>query len=154
MFLILANGDARGVVSRFEALKCSRDAGLDLVLVSQQHGDKPPTCKIMDYGKEKYKANKNKSKKKTSVTKEVHLRNGLGIDAHDLQTKHRHIVKFLGKKHKVKYIFSVKGRQRRDMNEALKRCNEYLSEFVDIATWSPPKIAGGSIIVVLSPKSV
>ena len=54
----------------------------------------------------------------------------------------------------MKYIFSVRGRQKRDMTEALKRCNEYILEFDDIATWSPPKVAGGSIIVVLSPKSV
>ena len=131
----------------------SRDAGLDLVLVSYQKDDNPPICKIMDYGKMKYKENKSKSKKKQTVTKEIHLRNGLGIDVHDLQTKHRQIKKFIDKKNKVKYIFSVRGRQKRDMQEALNRCNEYISEFVDIATWSPPKIAGGSVIVVLSPKS-
>jgi len=150
--LILENGDSRGVVSRFEALSCSHEAGLDLVLISQDK-DKPPICKIMDYGKVRYEENKKKPKKKQTVTKEVHLRNGLGIDVHDLQTKHRQIKKFIGKKNKVKYIFSVRGRQKRDMQEALKRCNENISEFDEIATWSPPKVAGGSIIVVLSPKS-
>ena len=151
--MILENGDKRGVVSKYEALNCSREAGLDLVLVSSQKDDQPPICKIMDYGKVRYEENKNRSKKKQTVTKEVHLRNGLGIDVHDLQTKHRQIKKFIGKKNKVKYIFSVRGRQKRDMQEALKRCNENISEFDDIATWSPPKIAGGSIVVVLSPKS-
>ena len=107
----------------------------------------------MDYGKVKYEENKKRSKKKQTVTKEIHLRNGLGIDVHDLQTKHRQIKKFIDKKNKVKYIFSVRGRQRRDMEEALKRCNEYISEFDEIATWNPPKVAGGSIVVILSPKS-
>lgn len=152
VFLILEDGENKGIVSRYEALNLSREAGLDLVLLSQK-GNEPPICKLMDYGKVKYDEKKKKSKKNNIETKEIHLRNALGIDIHDLQTKHRQIKKFIEKKHKVKYVFTVRGRQRRDMQEALKKCNENISEFLDIATWTEPKIAGGSIIVVLSPKS-
>ena len=152
VFLILENGDAKGIVSRREALDYSSKVGLDLVLISSQK-DKPPICKVMDYGKMIYSQNKSKSKKKLA-TKEIHLRNAMGIDVHDLKTKHKQIRKFLDKKHRVKYIFTVRGRQRRDMKEALKRCNEYVAGFDDIAIWKDPKISGGSIIVLLCPKSV
>ena len=154
VFLILENGDVKGVMPRNEALDYSKNVGLDLVLVSFQENNEPPICKVIDYGKMKYKQNKSKSKKKSFVIKEIHLRNAMGIDIHDLKTKHKQIRKFLCKKYRVKYIFTVRGRQRRDMNEALKKCNEYIAEFEDIAAWKDPKTSGSSIIVLLCPKSV
>ena len=153
LFLIAEDGSTIGAVTREEALQRSRSAGLDLVLISHKNNDKPPVCKILDYGRMKYEEKKNNhNKKKSVVTKEIRLRNAMNISDHDLDIKHRQMRKFLEKKNKVKYVFVVKGRQRRMMDEAKEKLNENLSQFKDIATWDEPKTSDGTIIVLLSPK--
>lgn len=152
VFLIDEEGSAIGTVTREEALQRSKSAGLDLVLISSKGNGQPPICKMLNYGKLKYDKKKNRSKKKPVVIKQIRLRNAMNISDHDLETKHKQIRKFLEKKNKVKYVFVVKGRQRRMMGEAKRRLNENISQFADIATWSEPSEADGTIIVLLSPK--
>ena len=60
--LVLADGDMAGVVSKEEAINRAFEAGLDLVAISPNAD--PPVCKILDYGKFKYEAQK---KKKNSL---------------------------------------------------------------------------------------
>ena len=79
-----------GIVDRNEALQMAQDAGLDLVEVAASAN--PPVCRIMDYGKYRYEAQKKKqeAKKRQAVVeiKEIKLRPK--TDEHDYQTKLKH----------------------------------------------------------------
>ena len=65
--LVDADGQMAGVVGLPDALEKALDAGLDLVEVSPNAN--PPVCKILDYGKFKYEAQKkaNAARKKQRV---------------------------------------------------------------------------------------
>jgi translation initiation factor IF-3 len=54
--LIDANGTNQGTVETVVAIKMAQEAGMDLVEISPN--TTPPVCKIMDYGKFKYSAQK------------------------------------------------------------------------------------------------
>ena len=62
-----------GIISTDEALRKARDAGMDLVEVSPN--ERPPVCRIMDFGKHKYnQAKKQKQRHHEQKIKEVRLR--------------------------------------------------------------------------------
>ena len=88
-------GNQLGVLDTREALTKAEDFGLDLVEV-QPNAD-PPVCKILDYGKFKYeaqkRANEARKKQKTIDVKEIKFRPN--IDEHDYQVKMRNVSKFL-----------------------------------------------------------
>ena len=88
-------GEQLGVLDTFDAIRKAEDFGLDLVEV-QPNAD-PPVCKILDYGKFKYEAQKraNEARKKQKIieVKEIKLRPN--IDEHDYQVKMRNVQKFL-----------------------------------------------------------
>lgn len=111
MRLVSSTGQNLGIVSLNEALRIAKEEGLDLVEVAPNAD--PPVCKIMDYGKFKYRASKKiqESKKKTRVfqLKEVKLRPR--TDDHDLDTKIKSIKKFLEKKNRVKITIFYRGRE-------------------------------------------
>ena len=88
------DGEQLGVLDTFDAIRKAEDFGLDLVEV-QPNAD-PPVCKILDYGKFKYEAQKraNEARKKQKIieVKEIKLRPN--IDEHDYQVKMRNVQKF------------------------------------------------------------
>ena len=93
-----------GVMKTADAIAEADAQGLDLVEVSPNTD--PPVCKILDYGKFKYEAQKkkNEAKKKQKIieVKEIKLRPN--IDEHDYQVKMRNVQKFLDEGDKVKEI--------------------------------------------------
>jgi len=99
--LITQDGEQAGVMVLSQAIERARDAGLDLVEVASE-GD-PPVCKLMDYGKFKYRQKKktHQSRAKQHVTRMKELRLKLKTDQHDINIKREHARKFLEKKHKV-----------------------------------------------------
>src|SRR6185436_4845329 len=84
--LIGAQGEQLGLVPTIQALEQARAAGLDLVEVAAD--DRPPVCRILDYGKMRF-TNSQKNNKSTKVRqqklKEIRLRPK--TDEHDLATK-------------------------------------------------------------------
>ena len=88
-------GTQLGVLDTSEAIRQAEEFGLDLVEV--QPNVDPPVCKILDYGKYKYEAQKraNEARKKQKIieVKEIKLRPN--IDEHDYQVKMRSVQKFL-----------------------------------------------------------
>src|SRR5271165_4535145 len=92
--LIGAGGEQLGLVPTAQALERAREAGLDLVEVAA--GERPPVCKILDYGKMRF-ANSQKAHKATKVRqqklKEIRVRPRTGD--HDVDTKVAHARKFL-----------------------------------------------------------
>ena len=109
--LIGADGENIGVVTAREAMDLADEAGLDLVEISPNAD--PPVCKILDYGKYKYEAQKkkNEAKKKQKIidVKEIKLRPN--IDDHDYDVKMRNMRRFLGDGDKVKVTLRFRGRE-------------------------------------------
>ncbi len=78
--MINDEGQPLGVISLEEALDHAEKAGLDLVEVSANAN--PPVCKIMDYGKYRYK----QSKKFAGCTKKP---NGDSREGNPVETQNR-----------------------------------------------------------------
>ena len=95
-------GAQLGIISIREALNHAEDEGFDLVEVSPDA--KPPVCKIIDYGKLKYREQKSKkeAKKKQKIIEVKEIKMRPGIDKHDYQVKIKALSKFINGGNKVK----------------------------------------------------
>jgi len=151
--LIDDTGENRGVVPIAEALSLAERAGLDLVEVSP--GADPPVCKILDYGKYKYEAQKKKAearkKQKTIEIKEIKMRPS--IDAHDYEVKMRSIHRFLGEGDKVKVTLRFRGREMAHQDRAIKvleRVREDIGEIAKVEQF--PKMEGRQMTMVVAPR--
>ena len=116
--IISIEGNDLGIVDRSVALTMAKDAGLDLVQLSETDG--VPLVKIMDFGKNLYskkkKMSEGKKKQKVIKVKEVKLRPSIGD--HDYQTKLNNSIKFLNEGNKVKITLVFrKGREAFKKNE-------------------------------------
>lgn len=132
--LIAADGSQLGVVSIREALRLAYEAGLDLVEVAPQ--SKPPVCKLIDYGKLKYREQKRdaESRKKGVVKeiKELWLR--YNTDEHDIETKVKAARKFLAEGIKVRFLMRFHGREVVYEDLANKIFDTIIGMLVDIAS--------------------
>ena len=151
--LIDADGEQVGLVPIKEGLEMAEEAGLDLVEVSPNAS--PPVCKILDYGKYKYeaqkKANEARKKQKTIDVKEIKMRPG--IEEHDYQVKMRSVRKFLDNGDKVKMTIRFRGREmaHQDLGvRVLDRIREDLDADVKIEQF--PKTEGRLMTMVVAPK--
>ena len=151
--LIDADGEQVGLVPINEGLEMAEQSGLDLVEVSPNAS--PPVCKILDYGKYKYeaqkKANEARKKQKTIDVKEIKMRPG--IEEHDYQVKMRSVRKFLDHGDKVKMTIRFRGREmaHQDLGmRVLDRVRDDLEEFVKIEQF--PKTEGRLMTMVVAPK--
>ena len=151
--LIDADGEQVGVVSVAEGIGLADEAGLDLVEVSPNASR--PVCKILDYGKYKYeaqkKANEARKKQKTIDVKEIKMRPG--IEEHDYQVKMRSVRKFLDNGDKVKMTIRFRGREmaHQDLGmRVLDRVRDDLDEEVKIEQF--PKTEGRLMTMVVAPK--
>ena len=147
------DGEQLGVLDTLEAIRKAEDFGLDLVEV-QPNAD-PPVCKILDYGKFKYEAQKraNEARKKQKIieVKEIKLRPN--IDEHDYKVKMRNVQKFLDAGDKVKVTLRFRGREmaHQDLGaNVLTRVREETDEFAKVEAM--PKMEGRQMIMVLAPK--
>ena len=150
--VISSSGKQLGIISIREALYHAEDEGFDLVEVSPDA--KPPVCKIVDYGKLKYKEQKSKKeakkKQKTIEVKEIKMRPG--IDKHDYEVKIKALSKFISGGNKVKVSLRFRGREMEHQNlgmELLKKLTEEVSEYAKIEI--PPKPEGRQIMMILVP---
>ncbi|OYQ36419.1 translation initiation factor IF-3 [Niveispirillum lacus] len=151
--LVDANGEMVGVVSLRDALYAAEEAGLDLVEVSPNAD--PPVCKILDYGKYKYeaqkKANEARKKQKIIEVKEIKLRPN--IDEHDYEIKMKAMRRFLEEGDKVKVTMRFRGREmaHQDIGMAvLVRVREALDDLGKVEQM--PKLEGKQMIMVLAPR--
>ena len=142
-----------GVVALREARFYASDAGLDLVEVSPNA--EPPVCKILDYGKFKYDAQKRaaeaRKKQKTIEIKEIKMRPG--IDDHDYGVKMRAVVRFLGEGDKVKVTMRFRGREMAHQGlgmQVLDRVKAELEEMAKVEQF--PRLEGRQMTMVLAPR--
>lgn len=109
--LIMDDGEQKGVLTTRDAIKIAEDAGLDLVEVAPEAN--PPVCRLIDYGKLKYreqkKAAETRKKTVTQAIKEIRIR--YSTDSHDLETKVKHAKRFLEEGDKVRFSMRFRGRE-------------------------------------------
>ncbi len=151
--LIDHKGEQAGIVSIEEAQRMADEVGLDLVEVAADSD--PPVCKLLDYGKFKYEAQKKASearkRQKTFDVKEIKMRPG--IDRHDYDVKMRNILKFLEEGDKVKVTLRFRGREmvHQDIGmRVLQRVQDDLGDLVKIEQW--PRLEGRQMTMVMSPR--
>ena len=153
MRLVDDAGEMIGVLSLGDAQARAEAVGLDLVEVSPNAA--PPVCKILDYGKYKYDAQKRaaeaRKKQKTIDIKEIKMRPG--IDNHDYDVKMRRIVEFLGEGDKVKVTLRFRGREMAYQNlgmQVLDRVRDELDELGKVEQF--PKMEGRQMTMVIAPR--
>ncbi|MBU0637543.1 MAG: translation initiation factor IF-3 [Planctomycetes bacterium] len=137
-----------GIVSLDEALRTAREAGMDLVEVAPR--ERPPVCRIMDYGRWKYRQKKHIRKHHEQHLKEVRLRPK--TDAHDRQIKINRAVEFFRKGNKVQFTMVFRGRERmhRDIGFAtLRGIADDFGERVKVER--PPGMDGRRMVMILAP---
>ena len=129
------------------------EAGLDLVEISPNA--EPPVCKVLDYGKYKYEAQKkaaeSRKHQKTQDVKEIKMRPG--IDIHDYEVKMRSVNRFLETGDKVKVTMRFRGREmaHQDLGMAvLERVREQTEDLAKVETM--PQLEGRQMTMVLVPK--
>jgi translation initiation factor IF-3 len=150
--LIGAQGEMVGVVPTSQALEMAREANLDLVEVAPL--ERPPVCKIMDFGKFKF-LQKQKAKDKTKThhqkLKEIRLRPKTGD--HDIETKINQAKKFLEHKDKVLVYVVFKGREMQHIEEGRRIINHVLEKIGDLAkVEKAPSMEGKRMSAMLAPK--
>jgi translation initiation factor IF-3 len=151
--LVDAEGNMSGVYKLDDALREASSVGLDLVEVSPNA--EPPVCKILDYGRFKYEAQKKKNearkKQKIIEVKEIKLRPA--IEQHDYDVKMRAVRKFLEEGDKVKVTLRFRGREmaHQDLGaKVLERVREDLGEEVKIE--QSPRMEGRQMVMVMAPR--
>ena len=152
--VISSSGKQLGIISIREALNYAEDEGFDLVEVSPDSN--PPVCKIIDYGKLRYREQKSKKeakkKQKTIEVKEIKLRPG--IDKHDYLVKLKALSKFIGGGNKVKVSMRFRGREIEHKNlgmDLLNKLTEEVAEYAKVEIL--PKFEGKQIMMVLVPQT-
>ena len=142
-----------GVVSLATANKMAEEAELDLVEIAPTA--QPPVCRIMDYGKFKYRESKKrheaKLKQKQIVVKEVKFRPG--TDEGDYKIKLRNLIRFLEEGDKTKITLRYRGRELAHQEfgiRLLERVRGDLEPFGVVEQW--PKMEGRQLVMVLAPK--
>jgi len=150
--LVGDEGEQLGIVSLREALFKAEEAELDLVEIAPLA--KPPVCRIMDFGKHKYRESKKqheaKLKQKQIQVKEVKFRPG--TDENDYQVKLRNLIRFLSEGDKAKITLRFRGREMAHQElgmEQLKRIEADLAEYATVEQF--PKMEGRQMIMVLAP---
>jgi len=151
--LIDETGENHGAVAIDKAIDMAKAAGLDLVEISPNAT--PPVCKILDYGKYKYKAQKKASlarkKQKTVDVKEIKLRPG--IEKHDYDVKMRSIDKFLTAGDKVKVTLRYRGREMAHQEIGMDVLSRVREQFADVTKIEQmPKMEGRQMIMIIAPK--
>ena len=134
-------------------MKMAEDAEIDLVEIAPTA--KPPVCRLMDYGKFKYreskKAHEAKLKQKQIQVKEVKFRPG--TDEGDYKIKVRNLTRFLTEGDKTKVTLRFRGREMAHQEigmQLLKRIEADLKEAGVVEQW--PKLEGRQMIMILGPK--
>ncbi|NBW87035.1 MAG: translation initiation factor IF-3 [Planctomycetia bacterium] len=149
--VISAEGGQLGIISTEEALNLARGAGLDLVEVAPN--EKPPVCRIMDFGKFKYQQKKKHHKTHVhhAKIKEIRLRPKTG--EHDIEFKVNQAKNFL--QHKDKVIVSVvfRGRELAHIDEGQRVMKMILEQLDPVSkVEASPQQMGRRLVCTLAPK--
>jgi translation initiation factor IF-3 len=153
--LIGAQGEQVGIVNIAIANAQAEAAELDLVEIAPMAV--PPVCRIMDYGKFKYRESKKrheaKLKQKQITVKEVKFRPG--TDEGDYMIKMRNLARFLEEGDKCKVTLRFRGREMAHQEFGYKLIERVRNELEALSVVEQfPKMEGRQMVMVLAPKKV
>ncbi len=151
--LIDASGHNHGPTPIQAALEMAQGAGLDLVEIAPNSS--PPVCKLLDYGKYKYQAQKKaaeaRKKQKVVEVKEIKLRPM--IDDHDYDVKMRSMRRFFEEGDKVKITLRFRGRELAHQELGFQLLNRVKTDIGPMAkVESEPRFEGRQMTMVLAPR--
>ena len=151
--LIGVDNEQLGVVSLDTAMQMAEEADTDLVEIAPTA--EPPVCRLMDFGKFKYRESKKrheaKLKQKQVQVKEVKFRPG--TDEGDYQIKLRNLLRFLQEGDKAKVTLRFRGREMAHQEFGVRLLERVRDDLVEIATVEQfPKLGGRQMIMVVAPK--
>jgi translation initiation factor IF-3 len=151
--VVSETGEQLGVITTEDALERARDVGLDLVEVAPN--ERPPVCRIMDYGKYKYEQEKKKKEQKKHQVqiklKEVKFH--VNVGDHDYETKMRNLTKFIEHGDRVKVSLMFRGRENahRELGfEVINRVIQDTAEYTSVD--QVPRLQGRFVTAILVPK--
>jgi translation initiation factor IF-3 len=151
--LVAENGDQLGIRSVQEALRLAEEANVDLVEIAPLAV--PPVCKLMDYGKFRYreqkKAHEAKLKQKQIQVKEIKFRPA--TDEGDYKIKLQKLIDFLEEGDKAKVTLRFRGREmaHKEFGERLlERVRKDLDAVGVVEQY--PKLEGRQMVMVIAPK--
>ena len=142
-----------GVLTREEAIALAEEAGLDLVEI-QPTAD-PPVCRIMDYGKFKFEAQKkaNAAKKKQKIVEIKELKFRPTTDDGDYNIKLRNLRRFLEEGDKVKVNIRFKGREMAHQELGMQMASRIEKDLADeVVIEQRPRLEGRQMIMMVAPK--
>ena len=142
-----------GVVKLNKALEMAESVGLDLVEVSPNA--KPPVCKILDYGKFKFEAQKKaaKARKKQKIIDIKEIKFRPNIDTNDFNIKIKNVNKFLAAGDKVKITMRYRGREMAHRELGIKILDRIKDETTENAKVElSPKMEGRQATMILAPE--
>lgn len=148
--VISHEGQQLGILPTAEALQRARELGLDLVEVAPT--ERPPVCRIMDFGKFKYEKKK-KSHQHVHQTKlkEIRLRPKTGD--HDIEFKIKQAIGFLQHKDKVQISVVFKGRENAHIEEGKKVLDAVIQELLEFGKLEgAPSKQGTRMMCTIAPK--
>lgn len=151
--VIGADGTQLGIMSAQEAIRIAQEQGLDLVEVNPKAD--PPVCKIMDYGRYKYEEKKKASeaRKRQTVVEVKEIKVRPKTDEHDLETKIRHIRRFLEEGNKAKITVRFRGREITHPEKGREVIDEILKALEGlIVVESHAMMEGKQMSVLIAPK--
>ena len=149
--MISADGGQLGIIPTEEALSLAREAGLDLVEVAPN--EKPPVCRIMDFGKFKYQQKKKHHKTHVhhAKIKEIRLRPKTG--EHDIEFKVNQAKGFLLHKDKVVVSVVFRGRELAHIDEGQRVMKQIVEQLEPVSkVEAPPQQMGRRLVCTLSPR--
>jgi len=147
------DGEMLGVMSLDQALTKAEAIGLDLVEISPNSD--PPVCKILDYGKFKYQAQKkaNEARKKQKIIEVKEIKMRPSIERHDYDVKMRAINKFLDEGDKVKVTIRFRGREFLHQELGMQMLQRVRAEIEEKAkVEAVPKMEGRQMVMVVAPR--
>jgi translation initiation factor IF-3 len=151
--LVAENGDQLGIQPVAEALRMAEEKNVDLVEIAPLAN--PPVCKLMDYGKFRYreqkKAHEAKLKQKQIQVKEIKFRPG--TDEGDYKIKLGKLIEFLEEGDKAKVTLRFRGREmaHKEFGERLlERVRKDLDPYGLVEQF--PRLEGRQMVMVLAPK--
>jgi len=151
--LVAENGDQLGIVAVADALRMAEEQNVDLVEIAPLAV--PPVCKLMDYGKFRYreqkKAHEAKLKQKQIQVKEIKFRPG--TDEGDYKIKVGKLIQFLDEGDKAKVTLRFRGREMAHQEfgvRLLERVRKDLEAHAIIEQF--PRLEGRQMVMVLAPK--
>jgi translation initiation factor IF-3 len=150
--LIDAKGQQLGIIKTSEALAIAKEQDVDLVEVAPNA--KPPVCRLMDYGKFLYEAQKRERGARKTQTKveikEIRLRPKTG--EHDINYKVRDARRFLQRGAKVKVRIRFRGREVTHPEVARDLMARIADDLSDVSIIEKrPSMEGMTMLMILSP---